>query len=865
MVSKKSGRRDRSETKRNAARTEKDSARIKELQSAHRQLQQRCRELLEGNTTLRLMVELSFDPIIVWDLDKGIVEWNQGSERLYGFKRAEAIGRFIHDLLRTACPYPFEHFKTRLVASGEWCGELRHTAKDGSLVIVESRQQAAVIGGRQLILEANHDITERRRARELLRDREAGARRTLAEQMVAGIAESDASGRFTMVNQRYCDITGYTKAELLNMRVRDVTHPDDWPRSAELYQRLFQAGESFFMEKQYRTKSGAEIWVNAHVSPIRNVLAKIEESVAVVIDITERKRAEQQLAAAKDRLAADLDTMTRLQKISAAFVREGGSTALAEIVDAAIAITGAAKGDMRLYDPESGTFSIVAHRGFDQPFFDFWNAERSTGAYSAALKLGERVMVEDVTASPLFRNAPELDVMLRAEVRALQATPVLGRSGKLLAVLATHYATPGRTDERALRPLDVLARQAADIIERAQAEADLRSAYEQAEAATRAKDEFLAVVSHELRSPLTSILGYARLLRNETPDNPQMKHFVDVIERNGKAQLQLIEDLLDTARIIRGKLKVEVQPLDLIGVIAAAIDVVRPAAQAKDIELRQSLDPLAGQITGDPERLQQVVWNLLSNAIKFTPPAGRVEITLKRADPYVQIVVSDTGKGIDPQFLPHIFERFRQSDMSSTRRVGGLGLGLSLVKHLVEMHGGTVEATNWEGGAAFTVRLPLRAVYTSPVRRDSGKRRRRRGAKSLAGVRALIVDDEQEVRDLLALTLESYGAKVQSVSSGREALELLSAEKQSEAFDVLISDIGMPDEDGYALMRKVRALPPNKGGTIPAIALTAYGNLEHRLRALAAGFQTYAVKPVEPDELVFGIQSIIRGLGARAG
>jgi PAS domain S-box-containing protein len=821
-------------------------------------------QLKQDKEKLRLLIELSFEPIIVWDFDKGVVEWNQGCERLYGFTRAEAAGRFIHELLGTEYPLPLEEFKARLLAQGEWKGELCHITKSGREVIVESRQQAALMGGRHIVLEANHDITERRRASEVLREREARAKRTLADQMVAGIAECDASGKFTMVNQRYCDITGRTKAELLEMHISDVTHPEDWPHTAELYRRLFEAGKSFFIEKRYRRKDGSEIWVNAHVSGIRNSRAEIEESVSVVIDVTERKRAEQELAAAKDRLAADLDAMTRLQKIASAFVREGGSTALAEIVDAAIAITRAAKGNIGLFNARSGAFNIVAHRGFDQSHLDFWNTEGDKSLYYTALKRGERVIVEDLTISSLFAGTRELDIMLLAGVRALQATPVLSRFGKLLAVLVTHYARPRRTDERILQPLDVLARQAADVIERAQADADLRSAYEQAEAATRAKDEFLAVVSHELRSPLTSILGYARLLKTEKGNNPKVAHFVDVIERNGKAQLQLIEDLLDTARIIRGKLKLEVKPLDLAGVITAAVDVVRPAAQAKDIRLHSSLDPLAGQITGDPDRLQQVVWNLLSNAIKFTPPGGRVEIALERADPFVQVVIRDTGRGIDPQFLPHVFERFRQSDMSSTRRVGGLGLGLSLVKHLVEMHGGTVDARNMDQGAAFTIRLPLRAVYT-PAEPDSPKTLRHKRAKPLNGVLALVVDDEQEVRDLLTLTLKSYGAKVQAVSSGKEALEILSAQKPGEAFDVLISDIGMPDEDGYSLIRKVRALSPDKGGTIPAIAVTAYGSFEHRMRALDAGFQTYAVKPVETDELVADILSVIRGRDAKAG
>jgi signal transduction histidine kinase/ActR/RegA family two-component response regulator len=503
----------------------------------------------------------------------------------------------------------------------------------------------------------------------------------------------------------------------------------------------------------------------------------------------------------------------------------------------------------------------VAHRGFDQSFLEFWNAvHEGEGACGASLESSNRVIVKDVNLSPIFAGKPALDVQLQAGVRAVQSTPVMSRSGKFLGVFSTHYESPGRPDEQVLRLLDLLARLTADIIERAQAETALWSAYEQAEAATRAKDEFLAVVSHELRSPLNSILGYARLIRADTANAAQINQLVGIIERNGRMQLQLIEDLLDTARIISGKLGLEVQPVDLVAVINGALDVVRPSAQAKGINIVSDLDTLAGQITGDPDRLQQVVWNLLSNAIKFTPYGGRVEIKLKREDPHIVIVVSDNGKGIEPVFLHHIFERFRQSDMSSARRAGGLGLGLALVKHLAELHGGEIEAGSAGAGcgATFTFRLPLRAVYTPPPEESKALDVTLPAMdESLTGLRTLIVDDEEEVRTLLTLTLQSYGAQAKAVASGEEALEMLATQTPEEHFDALICDIGIPYEDGYTIMRKVRALPRDKGAAIPAIALTAYGRAEDRVRALAAGFHTHVAKPVEPDELAAVILSLL--------
>src|SRR5262249_44947128 len=333
------------------------------------------------------------------------------------------------------------------------------------------------------------------------------------------------------------------------------------------------------------------------------------------------------------------------------------------------------------------------------------------------------------------------------------------------------------------------------------------------------------------------------------------------------------EDLLDTARIISGKLKLEVQSVALVSVITSALDVVRPAARAKDIELIPDLDPLAGQITGDPNRLQQVVWNLLSNAIKFTPRSGRVEVRMENVDDHVRLTVSDTGKGIEPDFLPVVFDRFRQSDSSSARRFGGLGLGLSLVKQLVELHGGTVEATS-DGpghGSTFTVTLPQGATQTETFflrqpRAVAAREVRTEAAisldlvPSLAGVRVLVVDDQEEARALTA-ALGECGTQVTAVSSGVEALAVLADPPDGERPDVLILDINMPDEDGYKVLERVRALEAERGvSQIPAVALTALGRSEDRLKAFAAGFRMHVAKPVEPAELAVVISSLVQRL-----
>jgi signal transduction histidine kinase len=399
--------------------------------------------------------------------------------------------------------------------------------------------------------------------------------------------------------------------------------------------------------------------------------------------------------------------------------------------------------------------------------------------------------------------------------------------------------------------------------ERAELLARERAARAEAEAANRAKDEFLATLSHELRTPLSAIIGWAELLHSGGLDETTAARAIEAIERNAKSQAQLIEDLLDVSRIITGKLQLNIRPVELIPIMTAAIDVVRPAAEAKAIQLRVILDSTIDPVSGDPDRLQQIVWNLLSNGVKFTPRGGRVEVRLGQIDSKIQIQVSDTGMGIKPEFLPYVFDRFRQADSTSTRAHGGLGLGLAIVRHLVELHGGTVQVeSHGEGqGATFIVQLPLRAVRAPATEiteapPDSVVNRAVRAGygrlPALEGVHVLVVDDEPDARELLVTVLVQASATVTAVGSAAEALEAV----QRLRLDALVSDIGMPEQDGYTLIRKVRSLEPERGGQIPAVALTAYARSEDRLRALTAGYQMHVPKPIEPIELVMVVASL---------
>jgi PAS domain S-box-containing protein len=387
-------------------------------------------------------------------------------------------------------------------------------------------------------------------------------------------------------------------------------------------------------------------------------------------------------------------------------------------------------------------------------------------------------------------------------------------------------------------------------------------ARQEAEAANRLKDEFLATLSHELRTPLTAVLGWARMLRGGNLDEATAVRALDIIERNAEAQQQLIEDVLDVSRIITGKLRLDLRPVELVPVVEAAVDAVKPAAEAKHIELSIGIDPEANLVSGDPTRLQQVVWNLLTNAIKFTPKEGKVEVRMERLGSNVRIKVTDNGQGISPDFLPHVFDRFRQADSSTTRRYGGLGLGLAVVRHLVEQHGGRVSAES-EGenrGSTFTIELPVSALRLNPEEFTKLKGgapaagdRREGAASSLGGVRALVVEDQADARELLSVLLRQYGAEVVTASSAAEAISAIRRERP----DVMVSDIGMPGEDGYWLIREVRSLGAELGGDVPAVALTAYASVADRERALAAGFQAHVSKPIEPSALVSAVAGVV--------
>jgi signal transduction histidine kinase/ActR/RegA family two-component response regulator len=545
---------------------------------------------------------------------------------------------------------------------------------------------------------------------------------------------------------------------------------------------------------------------------------------------------------------------------------------LREVLRAAMAVQETGRGLLSLCDPERPGLRLAVHAGLDDEFLrHVEQVPPGGGACGTAYVERRRVVVEDTEADPLY--APYRDAARRAGFRSSHSTPLISRRGDTIGVLSLLFAEPHRPSDRETRLMDLYARIAADSIENAQLHQRLQqelddrrrslarehTARAEAETANRMKDEFLATVSHELRTPLNAILGWSHILRWGKPDEETVARGVEVIGRNAQTQAQLIEDILDASRVITGSLRLNRGPVDLATVINAAADSVRLGAEGKGIQLAVILDPAARHLVGDASRLQQVVWNLLANAIKFTASGGRVDVRLEREDGQARITVTDTGEGVAAEFLPFIFDRFRQADSTITRRHGGLGLGLAIVRNLVELHEGSIQADSaGEGyGSSFVVRLPLSgradSADTGPAAADTSR-------PALQGTQILVVDDDQDALDMLTLVLTEAGAAVRTATSATEALALLRWIRP----DVLVSDLSMPDEDGYSLIRNLRAIERESGRETPAVALTAYVRVQDRARAEAAGFNVFVEKPVDPQELIAVLAGIAESRAGKA-
>ncbi|MFN6570767.1 PAS domain S-box protein [Dendronalium sp. ChiSLP03b] len=775
--------------------------------------------LRESEEQLRLALDAAHMGLWDWNIITNKVIWSENHELLFGLVPGSFAGTFgaflscVHPEDRQSVIQVITHaLEEKTDYSDEfrvvWSDESVHWIfAKGQFFYDEQRQAVRMIG-------VCMDITDRKQATESTRQlttkvqEQAYILNAILAASVDRIFIFNHLGCYQYVSHGGAAMLGCKHEDVIGKTVRELDLPPDFiDRVENQRQAVMATGEP--IRDEWECILADETHHYEYIlTPLRN-FDRIDGVITISRDITEHKRVEQSLRESE----AKFRRLFESNLVGVAFWSVDGI--ITDANDAYLQLAGYTRDE-----------------------------------FAALGKINWRQL------TPL--EYEHLDDRALAEVKATGVSRIyekeyVHRNGKRVPIVLGVALLNDSQENGVAIVLDISERKRAEQERNRLLQAE-RSARKEAESANRIKDEFLAVLSHELRTPLNPIMGWSKLLRSRKFDAPTTNRALETIERNAKLQTQLIEDLLDVSRILQGKLSLNICPVSLVMVLEAAIETVRLAAEAKSIKIKTIIDPSLGQVMGDPNRLQQVIWNLLSNAVKFTPTRGQVEIRVAEVDYQAQIQVSDTGKGITPEFLPYVFDYFRQADGTTTRKFGGLGLGLAIVRQVVELHGGTVQAESLgEGlGATFTVRLPLllrseqvRGEEKEPVPFTPQPR-------LLADMQILIVDDEPDIRDLVSFILQEYGVQVTAVASAKEALQSLS----ESIPDVLISDIGMPEIDGYMLMRQVRQRSPQQGGQVPAIALTAYAGEINQQQALASGFHLHVSKPVDPEVLVKAIASL---------
>jgi PAS domain S-box-containing protein len=769
---------------------------------------------IDDHKRLAFHVENTPLAVIEWDNEFRVRRWSPKAQELFGWPAEEVLGKRFSEW-QFVVPEDLE--AVNQLGHRQNRGEEQHNisrnrnyTKLGTILHCEWYNSALYDDAGKLIsvLSLVLDVTVAKRIEEALRKSEAQYRLLFESNPQPMWVYDLASLRFLAVNDAAINHYGYSRAEFLDMTIMDIRPNDDVDLLATYIatdsREIDHAGEW-----RHRRKDGSII--NVEITSNRVNFAGRAAEFVLANDITERKKAADALRISEDRYRDLVDNSHEL---------------------------------ICTHDLEGRVLSVNP-----------WAARALGYPQDSLIGLNIRAGL-----LPEYRTL--FDDYLRTVTTEGSARGVMKVRTATGEVRLWEYYNTLRT-EGVETP--IVRGMAHDVTERREALKREKEARLEAEAANRVKDEFLSTLSHELRTPLTAIMGWSDLLLHDEVEPDKRQQAIETIARNANSQCQLINDLLEVSRIITGKLRLEFVACELQSVIEAAAESIRPTAEAKGIRLQLDLDWQAGSVYGDHERLQQVVWNLLSNGVKFTPSGGSVNVSLQRINSHVEIAVTDTGVGIGRDFLPHVFDRFRQADGSTTRNYGGLGLGLAIVRHLVELHGGTAfaESAGEDRGSKFTVRFPLMVAAEHQVGVPAGTpaiaASSRDRQMSLNGLRVLVVDDEVDARTLLTAMLERCGAEVISMNSAREGLEALERWRP----DVLVADIGMPVEDGYALIRKVRALPKDKGGQTPALALTAYARTEDRVRALSEGYQLHLAKPVDRVELATVVASLANRVSAQ--
>ncbi|MBD2461278.1 PAS domain S-box protein [Oscillatoria sp. FACHB-1407] len=803
---------------------------------------------------------------------------NEQAEQIVGYSRAQLLGldayhRFAPDDSSPPSEQKDHSTEMPLVRSlrtgevitdeeMEWCHEDGHRivmSANSAPILNQQGQIVAAVVVFQDITDRKQSELERRRLEAELRQSEERLQLALATVRMV-VWDFDVKTNEVICSESAREIWGFQRGTAEEFI--DHVHPGDRAHLIATNARALTGEIPYTVEYRVVQPNGVICWLRSEGKIYRNTAGQPDRIIGISVDVTQQKRIENERTHTEELLRRSANRARQLQRVTAALAEASTPKQVAKaIMERGITALGAKAGTIVLVSEESDpVVGKTASRrlklseivGYPQPILDEWQEFPIT----APIALAETVRTEKPiflgSEREILKQFPQMASILAITGSRAIATIPLIVSGRTLGGMGISFADPQPFDEDDRTFILTLAQQCAQAIARAQLYEAEQRARATAEAANRAKDEFLAVLSHELRTPLNPILGWTQLLLRGKLDADTTAIALASIERNAKLQVQLIEDLLDISRILQGKLNLNSCPVNLAATVEAAMETIRLAAETKAIQVQTHFAFKDYIVLGDSGRLQQVIWNLLSNAVKFTPHKGKIDVYLERVGDYVSIQIQDTGKGIQPEFLPHVFDYFRQADSSITRTFGGLGLGLAIARHIVELHGGIIQAESLgeDQGATFTVTLPVWKGAPDPALMNSFPSS---SHANLDGVRVLVVDDEADNLDLVTFILEQAGATVTAVASALEGLKHF----QQDVPDILLADIGMPDVDGYNFLHQIRQLPLERGGQVPAIALTAYASKTDQLQALAAGFQQHIAKPITPDHLLTEIQHLV--------
>jgi PAS domain S-box-containing protein len=817
----------------------------------------------EAAARLAAIVDSSDDAIVGLDLGGNITSWNPAAERLYGYTVQEAVGQPI-TLIVPDDMYGAEEAVLARVAKGEIVQhfETLRRHRDGTLLPISltvspiCTETGEIIGASKIARDIRGRQVAERAARRLA---------AIVESSDDAIISKDLNGIVMSWNAAAARMFGYSAADMIGQSIRLLIPADRQAEEDDVLGHIRRGEKVEHFETIRRRKNGTLLPISLTVSPILSEDGTVIGASKIARDISDRKRAEAErarLLAIAQRQVATTRKLNQVGGTVAATLDRG--EIVSAVTNAGTEVTGAEFGAFfyNATDPVSGeTYLLYTLAGAPKDAFAKFPNPRATAIFGPTFRGEGVIRLADVTQDPRYgQNAPFHGMPPgHLPVRSYLAVPVKNRTGAVLGGLFFGHSVSDMFTEEHTELATGIAVWASMALENARL-------YEESQDVSRLKDDFLATLSHELRTPLNAILGYARMIRSGLVRGDNQERAIETIERNATSLTQIVEDVLDVSRIISGKIRLNVQPVDLPAVIQHALDAVAPAADARGVRIETDIDPHASPVSGDPDRIQQVIWNLASNSVKFTGRGGRVQVRLARVDSQVEIVVSDDGIGIAPDFLPHVFERFRQADSGTTRERGGLGLGLAISRNLVEMHGGTIHAASAGAGKGTTIRVTLPSLVRPEVHAGGQFAAHRHASErqmlipDLLGIRVLAVDDDPDALRMVREILEAAGAQVSSAGSADEALQSLNSLRP----DVLVADLGLPRMDGFELIAEIRRRPDPAVRDLPAAALTAYARSEDRSRALKAGFQIHLSKPIDPGDLMAAVAALAGRTGARS-